>query len=159
MNNPDKIIVHHDGVIRVGPSFDIINEYHKTRDFPVSSLGFYCGYHYFIEYDGTVVRARLDTETGAHTIGQNNSSVGIGMAGNFDVEWPTLQQEQALSKLLSEIANSYNIQPNPVYPHRHFAQKTCFGSRLGFHWAAKLLIAEERRRIDAAEQAIENGLQ
>lgn len=158
-NIPDKIIVHHDGVSRVGPSFDIINEYHKGREFPLSSLGHYVGYHYWIEADGTVRQARIESEEGAHTFGQNFSSVGIGMAGNFDVEWPSLPQIEALSKLMSEVANRHGIQPLAIFPHRHFANKTCYGSRLDNNWARELFIKYERARMDKAEHDISIGVQ
>lgn len=158
INKPDKIIVHHDGVTRDGPSFDIINEYHKSRDFPVSSMGFYVGYCYLIEKDGTVKQARTEDEEEAHTVGQNWSSIGICMAGNFDVEWPTLQQQEALSKLMYEVATRHNIQPNSIYPHRHFTEKSCYGSRLDFHWAQNLFIAYARSVLDTAENNIKVGI-
>jgi len=158
-NKPDKIVVHHDGASREGDSFGVINEFHRGREFPLSSLGFYAGYHYFIERTGVVVKAREEHEEGAHTIGQNFSSVGIGLAGNFDTEWPTLEQIGALKSLMSQVANRHNIQPTAIYPHRHFANKSCYGSRLDFNWARLLFIDYELERIAAARKQIDLGIQ
>ena len=35
-----------------------VNEYHRGRDFPQSSLGYFVGYHYLIERDGRVSMPR-----------------------------------------------------------------------------------------------------
>lgn len=139
-NQPKWIIVHHDGVSRPGPSFSIINEYHKSKGFPASLDGYYCGYHYFIERDGCVLQARDTDEEGAHTVGQNLSSIGIGLAGNFDAELPTARQVQSLGVLLSRIRAQYKLPYAAIVPHRKFAQKTCFGSKLPDGWAATLCI-------------------
>lgn len=158
-NKPDKIIVHHTAATEPLPQFDAINDWHKARDFPVSSLGFYVGYQYVIEKDGTIKTARSETEEGAHTLGQNFSSVGICLVGNFDIELPTQEQIDALTALMSQVANRHNIEPTSIYPHRHFANKDCYGTKLDFNWARLLFIAYEKNRIAAAEGAINNGLQ
>ncbi|MBZ4369940.1 N-acetylmuramoyl-L-alanine amidase, partial [Mycobacterium tuberculosis] len=77
-----------------------IDLWHKERGFPVSSLGFYVGYHYVIEKSGNLLTARRESEIGAHTIGQNESSIGICLVGNFDVETPTQQQIATLGDML-----------------------------------------------------------
>ena len=61
MNTPQWVIVHHTGPTAYDPkadtshhTFEDVNEYHRQKwDFK-SSLGYYIGYHYFIEKDGTV---------------------------------------------------------------------------------------------------------
>ena len=135
-NTPVEIIVHHDGVSRSGPSLQIINDFHRTRDFPISALGFYVGYHYLIERDGLIIQTRREDEEGAHCIGHNFKSVGIGLAGNFDVETPTLYQITALGKLVTDIRYRWTIEVHAIVPHRLYAQKTCYGSLLSDHWAA-----------------------
>lgn len=97
-NKPNKIIVHHDGVERAGDSLDAINQSHKERGFPVSSYGYFVGYHYLIEKTGVVLRMRHISEEGMHTIGQNDTSIGVGLAGDFDTGWPTEAQRDALDR-------------------------------------------------------------
>lgn len=146
-NRPDKIVVHHDGVSRVGPSFDIINKFHEGRDFPLSTLGFHVGYHYWIERDGSLIQARAEGDEGAHTVGQNFSSIGIGLAGNFDEELPTPAQRTTLAALLSRLCGKYGINADHIFPHRRFATKTCYGRKLNDVWAACLYLEYEITRL------------
>ena len=71
MNKPQWIIVHHEAppVIVSSKRCDVVNQLHKEEDFPISSLGFYCGYHAFIEKSGMLIIARKDYDDGAHTKG------------------------------------------------------------------------------------------
>ena len=149
MNKPDKIIVHHEAppVIVSGNRFAIVNAFHKEKDFPISSLGYYVGYHYFIEKSGIIKQARLDSDTGAHTVGYNEDSIGICLAGNFDIELPTKEQEKSLRGLLVKKSKELSIPFSRVYPHRIFATKTCYGSKLSDTWADDLLKEEIKKSI------------
>lgn len=145
-NIPTKIIVHHTGGSAIDPlqdssnfTFDQCNEQHRISFNLKSSLGFYIGYHYYISKDGTIKQGRLDTDEGAHTIGQNLSSLGICLAGNFDATLPTQAQIATLTTFLVQKSKQYNITSENVFPHRHFAAKTCYGNKLGDSWAADLL--------------------
>lgn len=146
---PKQIIVHHDGVSRSGPSFDIVNLFHKGQHFPLSSLGYYVGYHYWIEKDGTTRQARTDGEIGAHTLGQNYTALGIGLAGNFDVEQPTEAQVASLGALLSRLCLAHGIADDQIFPHRKYNPKTCYGNLLADTWAQGVLLTFEHKRITA----------
>ena len=146
MNKPIYLIVHHFGGTDANPladtsnqTFEIVNEYHKSLWNFKSSLGFYTGYHYIIEKDGSLHQGRADTDTGAHTIGYNNQSLGIALAGNFDFSDPTPAQVAALQKLLVVKSQQYSIAPENIVPHRKFAAKSCYGSRLSDDWARNLV--------------------
>lgn len=134
-NTPTKIIVHHSATSTPNPQFLDINEWHRLREFPKSSLGYFVGYHYVIEKNGDLKQARQDVEEGAHTIGENTSSIGICLVGNFDEETPTPQQISALGQLLLVICDTYKIPMAQIFPHRHFANKSCYGKKLCNEWA------------------------
>lgn len=134
-NTPNKIIVHHSAASEPSPQFEAINMWHKERNFPLSRLGFYVGYHYVIEKNGDIRQARLDQEIGAHTIGENKTSIGICLVGDFDKEKPTQAQSITLGKLLVILCNTYKIATNDIYPHRAFADKSCYGLKLSDNWA------------------------
>ena len=144
---PSQVIVHHDGVSRKGPSFDIVNQYHETQRFPKSSLGFFVGYHFWIERNGLLRQARSETEIGAHAQGQNYTALGIGLAGNFDKEMPTKEQIATLGQLLSRLCFTYSIPHDRIFPHRHYASKTCYGSLLDATWAQGVFLQYEQARI------------
>lgn len=146
MNKPQYIIIHHSGGSETNPkedtshhTFAIVNEWHKKLWNFKSSLGHYIGYHYFIDKNGKVTQGRADTDEGAHTIGKNNSSLGICLAGNFDVTEPTKDQVASLKSLLASKMTKYSISLGNVVPHRHFANKSCYGSKLSDMWVQDLL--------------------
>lgn len=143
---PLHLIVHHTGGSDANPLQDSsnytvaqCNQDHKVRFNFKSKLGWYVGYQYFIDKFGTVTQCRLDDEEGAHTIGQNTSSIGICLAGNFDATLPTESQKTALKTLLEKKMAEYSIPVANIVPHRKFATKTCYGNKLVDDWAQKLV--------------------
>ena len=135
MNKPTCVIVHHTGVsyTKNPDQYNATNNYHK-------SLGWGgIGYHYEISRDGVARAGRSETVEGAHTYGMNSKSIGIAIDGNFDQELPTEKQKTALAVLLKGICKRWNIPKSKIYPHRKFAKKTCYGSKLSETWAADLL--------------------
>jgi len=149
-NIPIRIIVHHSGGLRDNPladtshhTFNDVDTWHR-HDPNVwlgeySSLGHAIGYHYFIEKDGKITQGRADTDEGAHCKGHNIDSIGICLAGNFDVTFPTKEQAESLKGLLSKKTTEYKISTDNVIPHRHFASKSCYGRNLSDTWARDLL--------------------
>lgn len=149
-----NIIIHHSGGTDSNPLQDssnytvaMCNADHKVRFNMKSSLGWWVGYHYFIDKYGKVTQTRKDTEEGAHCVGYNNnpngnalkSSIGICLAGNFDATLPTFAQDQALTGLLQQKVKEYNIPIQNIVPHRKYATKTCYGNKLSNEYAQKLL--------------------
>lgn len=145
-NSPKFLIIHHTGGTDAQPnldtshfSFSQCNDLHRVRFDMLSSLGYYVGYHYYIERSGKLHQARADNEEGAHAKGFNTSSIGICLAGNFDSTLPTAEQVLTLKKLLNAKAQQYKIATKDILPHRNFAQKTCYGTRLSTTWAQGLI--------------------
>lgn len=155
-----NIIVHHTGGTDANPLVDSsnytihnCNSDHKIRFNMISSLGYYVGYHYFIDKDGVLTQTRMDLEEGAHCKGYNNSaydklyhpealSIGVCLAGNFDATLPNEKQITTLRKLLQEKVTQYGIQPKNIVPHRAHAHKTCYGNLLSESWARNLISAQ-----------------
>lgn len=146
-NTPKKIIVHHSASTIAGDQFTLINSWHKERNFPLGSHGLYVGYHYVIEKSGEIKQAREEEEEGAHAVGQNRQSIGICLAGNFDVERPTKAQEYSLCWLLGDIFARRPIKMSEIWPHRAFANKSCFGYNLPMWWARDLYAAYHADRL------------
>lgn len=144
-NTPRNIIVHHSAAKNPTPQLDAINQWHKDRDFPLSQLGFYVGYHWVIEKSGEAVRTRFDTEIGAHTVGQNDQSIGICLAGNFDEESPTEAQTRALGTLLSHYCDILRLDEHNIFPHRAWKDTHCYGDNLDDNWAARVYLEDRIR--------------
>lgn len=139
---PKYIVVHHSAADVPDPQFEAINEWHRQRDFAKSDLGFYVGYHIVIEKDGEVKRARNDLERDCDALGHNFDSLSVCVVGNLDKSEPTEAQILALGVLLANWCNKYTIHPTQIFPHRHFASKSCYGSLLENSWAQIICLAQ-----------------
>ncbi len=130
--DPKYIFVHHGA----GDwDFETVNRHHKGKWGFKSSLGYYIGYQYFIEYSGKVFQGRRDNEEGAHTVGSvskyfNRNSIGICLQGNMEVEKPTTEQLNSLRELIDQKKEEYRIQNKKVLGHREVIQTACPGRNL-----------------------------
>jgi hypothetical protein len=134
-----EIILHHTGGTDAQPladssnyTFDQCNNDHKVRFNFMSSLGYYVGYHYYMDKNGVIKQARTDTEEGAHAVG-HNKKIGICIAGNFDATLPNDAQVKSLRIWLADRKKKYP-QLVKVSPHRKYAKKTCYGNKLPDTW-------------------------
>lgn len=131
---PRRIIWHHSAFDSNEPQFDKIDAWHKDRGFPLSSLGYYVGYHYVIEPNGVVKQARQDTEIGAHDAGENSDSIGICLAGDFNKNMPTKEQEVAFKELWLRLIVGHKIPVLAIEPHRRDDTTDCPGKNLTDDW-------------------------
>jgi N-acetylmuramoyl-L-alanine amidase len=134
---PTRIIWHHSADETQKPQFDKINAYHKSKGFPVSSLGFFVGYHWLIEPNGDVIQARSEDEIGAHDTGENLNSLGICLAGDFDYAIPTEAQCVSLASLMDGIRSRHKIGILSIEPHRRDDNTSCPGWALPDKWFVK----------------------
>lgn len=146
-NNPTKIIVHHSADATFADQLEKINEYHKSRDFPVSSLGYYVGYHFIINHEGVLTQTRKIEDEGAHTKGLNFDSIGICLEGNFSEELPTEAQKATLGKLLLQLCELHGFDVTDIYPHRAFGNTSCYGDKLSANWAGLLYLEYKAESI------------
>lgn len=153
-NFPVKVIIHHSGGTVLNPKADTSHHTAEGIEKQHLSQGFEgLGYQYVIHFDGEVWAGRPEHFHAAHTVDHNKNSIGICLAGNFDVTLPSEAQINSLKKLLLEIQSRYpNITNKEIYPHRKFATKSCYGVKLEDDWGSKLLVetqskAEIKRQI------------
>lgn len=143
-NIPDKIIVHHSAYDQKSDQLMQINQWHKDRDFLLSSRGYYVGYHFVINYEGQITQTKELDEEGCHTRGFNSESIGVCMEGDFTKHEPSEAQKVALGKLLVMLCERLHIGDADIYPHRVFGQTSCYGDFLSEDWARKLhLVAKD----------------
>ena len=105
-----------------------------------------------------VRQGRADGDVGAHTAGQNYTSIGIGLAGNFNYELPTKEREEALAILLKDLMKKYQVPLGRVWPHRRFAATSCFGALLKDNWPVIVYIKAEVNLILKIVLWIQNQL-
>lgn len=127
---PKYIIVHHTVSSRDNTTIRSINDWHKARDFTLSSLGFYIGYHYLILGSGEVVQTRRDNEMGCHILKQNDGKIGVCLTGNFDIETPTPVQLTSLQGVLEKLKLTYSISDDKILGHKELVSTACPGKEL-----------------------------
>jgi hypothetical protein len=162
MNIPKYIIVHHTGGTDANPLADTsshtmeqVDQWHRAKGWDG------IGYNWYIEKSGAVKQGRDEKKEGAHTVGYNNQSIGICLAGNFDATLPTKEQEKSLAGLIASLRAKYTISAENVVPHRKFANKTCYGKKLAEDWARKLIFINEpqkpiKERLLAVKKEVED---
>ena len=118
-NKATHLILHHSAVSSKRQQFYAINTYHRRKYFLRSSLGFYACYHWIIERNGRKIQMRADGDTGCHTIGWNDKSIGICVVGDFRYQLPTEAQITSINAL----TRKYGL---PVLLHREAdTRRTC----------------------------------
>lgn len=108
------LIVHHTATARVATDFEGVKKYH------VEGRGWDdIGYHFFISSDGEVRAGRSENVVGAHCKADdmNRKSLGICVAGHFDLEAPAIVQLTALASLLRQLMAKYEIPAERVLGH------------------------------------------
>lgn len=125
-----KVIVHHFWRPRAADwkglaTLQSVYNYH-VHDRGWSDIG----YHLVIGPDSTLWLARPMEMAGAHTAGQNEHSIGIAYAADFDTEDPAENGYDAGIMACAMILKRFKLDPEDVYFHRDFAQKSCPGTKM-----------------------------
>ena len=124
MNVPQIIVIHH-SLTKDGQ----VNDFNAIKNYHINTKGWQdIGYNYLIEYENgkvLVKKGREENVIGAHTLGQNEKSIGICVVGNFDITIPTDEEIEVLINLIREIYSRYGKLP--IHFHNEFANKTCPG--------------------------------
>ena len=130
---PEYIMIHHGGD---NNNFWQVNNYHKNIWNFKSSLGYYVGYHYWIEKYGKLYQARRDNERAAHCVEKGNpnfwntKAVSICLQGNFENEEPTDSQLKVLKEWVDKKRKEYNIPISRVLYHGEKDITLCCGKNL-----------------------------
>ena len=140
---PQRIIWHHSADNTDVHQFNKINQYHSSLAFPRSSLGYYVGYHWVVEQDGSVKQARQENEIGAHDSGENFNSIGICLAGNFNLRYPSELATASAALLVKQIRSRWPIPVTRIEPHRWDDNTSCPGQLLKDNWLVNEYLKRE----------------
>lgn len=124
-----RIIVHHTGTVKDRDMS--AREAHLLHKYEFEWAGI--GYHYMIRKNGLIEAGRPENLTGAHAYGNNKDSVGIALAGNFELADPTDAQIESLVKLVAGLRNKYSLpiwEKGVVIGHRDVNDTKCPGENL-----------------------------
>lgn len=134
------LAIHHTAVQTTGPQLYAVDRYHQGKWNMKSSLGWFVGYNYFIDVDGTITNTRKAGEETIAQIGHNCTSgsdcdtISVCVAGNFDVYFPTDKQIASLKQLRAQYPNL------ELTMHRALqANRTCPGKNITLDYLNKAL--------------------
>lgn len=91
------------------------------------------GYHYLIRKDGMIEQGRRPDMIGAHAYHHNKTSIGVCLAGNFNLANPTPRQLESLKLLSAWLCEKYHLDPmkkGVIVGHCDLNDTDCPGSNL-----------------------------
>ena len=139
----NRIIVHHTADETITSQYEKINTYHKeVKKFPLGGYESYVGYHVLIEWNGDIIFCRPFDEIGAHDQGENNDSIGVALAGNFNTQKPSEMQILSFAKVVDIISSVINNKLE-IEPHRKNDSTDCPGKNLPDDWGEKTYLIEK----------------
>lgn len=126
----EMIVIHHAGF----PDADKDSSAEDIHKFHQEVNGWAgIGYHYVIRKDGTIEQGRKPLAVGAHAYHHNKNSVGICVAGNFDIGKPNREQMDSLKLLTAWLCQRYKLNPmkkGVIVGHRNLNDTDCPGDNL-----------------------------
>ena len=126
----EMIVIHHAGF----PDADKDSSAEEIHKFHQEVNGWAgIGYHYVIRKDGTIEQGRKPLAVGAHAYQHNKNSVGICVAGNFDIGKPNREQMDSLKLLTAWLCQKYKLNPmkkGVIVGHRNLNDTNCPGDNL-----------------------------
>ena len=102
------LVIHHTGYPGIDKDSTAagIHKYHQEAN---GWAGI--GYHYLILKDGMIEQGRRPNAVGAHAFNHNQTSIGICLAGNFNIGTPTAAQMDSVKELCAWLCQKYELKP------------------------------------------------
>jgi len=156
------VAIHHTAVSNNTQPLQLwaVNRYHQGKWNMKSSRGWYVGYNYFVERGGVLTLTRsIGEETIANKghncdIPERCDTISICMAGDFNKELPTKEQQQTVKKLIKTLTDTY--QDIEIKGHRDLqANRTCPGLLITDGFLKDLAKEEPPEDAEKAQQIAE----
>ena len=121
------IVLHHTGMRDMDMTVAEIHDLHKNQN-KWSGIG----YHFLIHKDGYIERGRPENTLGAHSLSNNEFTVGICVIGNYDIGVPTKEQIISAEQLMAALCDKYKFEPSDttIFGHRDLCPTSCPGKSL-----------------------------
>lgn len=154
-----KVVIHHTGSYAKDNSRQLasVDRSHKERFHFKSSLGYYVGYHFFIERSGAFTQTRSVKERGAHAYNERtgksyNDYIGICLAGDFTNQQPSAEQIATLQGILQQL----EMKREDVFLHRDLDDTACPGGGLTHETIDKLY--EPKQVSEWAQSSVDKAI-
>ncbi|KAJ8934533.1 hypothetical protein NQ318_009690 [Aromia moschata] len=97
------VIIQHTATVPCASLAQCIFQVKVIQKYHIESNGWWdIGYNFLTGGDGAAYEGRGWTQEGAHTLGYNNRSIGVGFIGTFTAEKPPKSQIVAFKKLIDK---------------------------------------------------------
>lgn len=138
------LAIHHTAVSRDKQSSQLmpVNRYHKGKWNFKSSLGWFVGYNYFIDVNGSLTYCRKIGEETIAQKGHNLDTISVCLAGNFNSELPNDKQVSRLQAFLKDTVKR-NIGIEITYHRKLQANRTCPGKLFNDEYMSRVILKEE----------------
>ena len=126
----EMIVIHHTGFPNVDKDSNVV-DIHRLHQEVNGWAG--VGYHYLIRKDGMIEQGRRPEAIGAHAYQHNKNSIGICLAGNFNIGNPTKAQLSSVKELVTWLCRKYNLnsmKDGVIVGHRDLNDTSCPGDNL-----------------------------
>ncbi len=157
------LALHETGVARsVSLQRRAVNEYHKNQFGMLSKMGWWIGYHTFIDTDGSLTRCREYGEESAAIKGHNCDApercdtISVCVAFNGDKE--------LLSDVQVKRLREYAFEVKAIYPdikftyHRNLqANRTCPGLMISDEYLSSVLFPQEIMKVKAEDDIVKQS--
>ena len=124
----DMIVIHYTGEPDMDASAEKIHGWHLGQE---GWAGI--GYHYLIHKNGKIDQGRAPEQVGAHAWKHNGNTIGICVAGNFNLARPTASQINSLNALVAWLCMQYRLNPtrkDTILGHCDLNSTDCPGKHL-----------------------------
>lgn len=142
-DNPNKIVVHHTAFENTPETSkaDAFRLAHEIQDLHMDGNNWAdSGQHFTISRGGYILEGRHrslerlqagdDMVVGAHTVGENYTSIGIENDGTYMTVAPPKVLYDSLVTFCAYICSQYALEPTEIYGHRDFNTTECPGDVL-----------------------------
>jgi len=152
------LAIHHTAVSRElqNAQFYAVNRYHKEKWGMKSELGWYTGYNYFIGTNGATTQTRNVGEETVAIKGHNFDTIHVCLAGDFNIELPTITQAYELYEFINQMKEDYpNIE---VKLHKDLdTNRSCAGNLFTKTYLKKVILGGVTFDYDDSDR--EKGLE
>ena len=107
-HRPDRMTVHH--TVGSSGSSNPAGVMRSIQAYHIDNRG-WCdiGYHFVVNYNGTVYQGRDERRTGVHVYRQNTNNVGIALMGNFDTAQVPQAQLNGAAETVRWVGSTFGI--------------------------------------------------
>lgn len=123
MRRIDAVIVHHSASDE-DTTVEEIRSWHRARGFKD------IGYHWVVRKGAQgweCIKARAESEPGAHCEGHNAHTIGVVVCGNYSERKPSSGATSMLVAALRAILVRHKLNEQAIFAHRAFKATECPG--------------------------------